>query len=145
MLSLNQSVYGLRPAPRSFFQHLTEKLEHCDLVQSSLDRCLFIGKKVIAVIYIGDVLFYACCNDDILVLIQRLKDYGIAIHHEGSVEGFLGVNITSESGSTPSSPHLLLTQSGPTNGIIDALGLCSSVSMPIGTLAETASLTKDSE
>ena len=65
----------------------------------------------------------------------------ICIHHEGTAEGFLGVDIVCT--STSSGPQITLLQVGLTKCIIEAVGLYSSLSTPIDTPAETSPLPKD--
>ncbi|KAL7474206.1 hypothetical protein ACHAW6_000192 [Cyclotella cf. meneghiniana] len=142
VLSLNRSIYGLRQVPRYFFQHLKCNMEHHGLKQSSLDPCLFIGKSVISLCYVDDILFYACEDLHIDDIIHLLKQDGIMICKEGSAEGFLGVVVKSL--GTPSAPCLLLTQTGLTKSVVEALGLCSSFSTVAATPAETSPLPKDS-
>lgn len=144
VLSLNRSVYGLCQASHYFFQHLKCRMECHGLLQSNLDPGLFVGKTVIALCYgyVDHVLFYAREDkqlDDIILLLQQ---DGIMICKKGSAEGFLGVDVKSL--GTPSAPHLLLTQTGLTKHIMEALGLCSSFSSAAPTLAETSPLPKDS-
>jgi hypothetical protein len=50
----------------------TSYTKTCKLILSSLNPCLFIGKKVIAVVYVDNVLIYAKCDDDITAVIQQL-------------------------------------------------------------------------
>ena len=57
VLWLKKTVYGLRQSPRAFWKYMTSKMELCGLVQSKMDPCLFIGKKVMAIIYVDDILF----------------------------------------------------------------------------------------
>eukprot|EP00804_Cyclotella_cryptica_P021031 CCRYP_019782-RA/>CCRYP_019782-RA protein AED:0.38 eAED:0.38 QI:0/-1/0/1/-1/1/1/0/106 len=64
------------------------------------------------------------------------------IRKEGSAKGFLGVDVKSL--GTPSAPRLLLTQTGLTKCVMEALGLCSSFSTVAATPAETSPLPKDS-
>jgi hypothetical protein len=59
VLKLNQTLYGLRQSPRAFWLYLTEKLERCGLKQSQLDPCLFIGSRVICIVYVDDLLFWS--------------------------------------------------------------------------------------
>lgn len=139
VLSLSRSVYGLRQAPRYFFEHLSHKLSLCGLKQSDNDPCLFIGKEVLAVIYVDDVLFYSKSTIAIDNIIDSLRDkHDIAIRKEGDADGFLGVNV-----ARCADNKLVLTQTGLTERIVKALGLCSSHSTSIGTPAETAPLPKD--
>ena len=48
---LNRSLYGLKQAPQHFFHYLKERLEKHRVMKSDLDPCLFIGKKVIALVH----------------------------------------------------------------------------------------------
>jgi hypothetical protein len=98
---------------------------------------------VIALCYVDDILFYAREDSYIDDIIQRLKKDGIMIRKEGSAEGFLGVDVKSL--GTPSAPRLLLTQTGLTKRIVEALGLCSTFSSAAATPAETSPLPKDSQ
>jgi hypothetical protein len=143
VLSLNKSVYGLKQAPRYFFRHLKKRLELCGLKQSPNDPCLFVGSKVIAVVYVDDILFYSKSKESIHQVVAELKDkHQVAIHIKGDAEGFLGVDIKPLE-NQGSQRRLLLTQTGLTKRIVEALGLCSSNSMAIGTPAETSPLPKD--
>jgi transposase InsO family protein len=140
VLKLKKSVYGLKQAPRYFFTHLSRKMELCGLKQSNKDPCLFIGKTVIAVVYVDDVLFYSKSDDEIDRIITSLRnDHNILIRREGDAEGFLGVSIVKEKSS------LVLTQSGLTERIVKALGLCSSYSTAVRTPAELSPLPKDAD
>ena len=56
IIKLNRSLYGIRDSPRNFFKHLEGKLEQCEFVQSPQDPYLFIGPKVIFVVYVDDCL-----------------------------------------------------------------------------------------
>jgi hypothetical protein len=141
VLSLKRAVYGLRQAPRSFFRYLSRSLTSHGLVQSDLDPCLFIGKHVIVVVYVDDLLFYSKSMDTIDSLISALHDEGIWIRKEGSAEGFLGVDVTRDT----SSRRITLTQTGLTQRIVEALGLCSRSSTALSTPAESSPLPKDSE
>ena len=59
VLKLNRTLYGLRQSPCTFWLYLTEKLERCGLKQSQLDPCLFIGSRVICIVYVDDLLFWS--------------------------------------------------------------------------------------
>jgi hypothetical protein len=143
-LKLKKSVYGLKQAPRYFFRYLTKRLQSKEigLKQSERDPCLFVGKSVIAVVYVDDILFFAKDDAAIQNVIDLLKAKGVAIRWEGTAEGFLGVDIertTTASGQ----PQITLLQKGLTKRIITALGLDSSLSTSISTPAEAAPLPKD--
>jgi hypothetical protein len=139
VLKLNKSVYGLKQAPRYVFEHLTERMGLRELKQSNKDPCLFIGTEVIAVIYVDDILFYSKDPSEIDKVINALKnEHDVTIRKEGDAEGFLGVDIAKRDDS-----KLVLTQTGLTERIVKALGLCSSYSTAIGTAAENPHLPKD--
>jgi hypothetical protein len=143
VLKLKKSVYGLRQSPRNFFNYLSDHLSAQGLVPSKLDPCLFVGSSMVVVVYVDDLLIYAESTTEIDTLISRLQAAGICIRREGTAEGFLGVEIVRS--STSSGPQITLLQVGLTQRIIEAVGLCSRLSTPIGTPAETSPLPKDAD
>ena len=52
-LKLKKTLYRLRQSPRAFWP----KNETCGLEQSKFDFCLFVGTKVICVVYVDDLIF----------------------------------------------------------------------------------------
>ncbi len=73
VLRLKRTLYGLHQSPRAFWQFLTEKLEACKLKQSELDPCLFVGTKVICVVYVNDLLFWSTSEKHIQALAVELQ------------------------------------------------------------------------
>ena len=73
VLKLNRSVYGIKQAPRNFFNYLKKHLKRQGLKQSEFDPCLFVGVKVIAIVYVDDILFFAPNDDDINTVIANLS------------------------------------------------------------------------
>jgi hypothetical protein len=61
----------------------------------------------------------------------------VALHIEGTAEGYLGVNIKQDGN------HITLQQRGLSLHIIEALCLNSKYSTPVDTPADTAALGKD--
>ena len=137
---LRRNIYGLRQSPRNFFQYLSDKLLAEGLKPSRLDPCLFVGDKVIAVIYVDDVLLYSKSTEAIDDLLSNLKKAGVSICKEGTAEGFLGVDIFRE--ETESGPIITLLQRGLAKRIVDALGLCSQYTTALCTPAEASPLPK---
>jgi hypothetical protein len=45
VLKLRKTLYGLHQSPRAFWKYMVEKMEKCNMPQSSLDPCLFIEDK----------------------------------------------------------------------------------------------------
>jgi hypothetical protein len=101
--------------------------------------CLFISKSLIVIIYVDDVLIHGKSDNEINELIERLKQDDIALRHEGTAEGYLGVDIQWDGN------QITLLQEGLTKQIITALGLDSKYSTRVNTPAETAALGRDVE
>ena len=97
ILKLHKSLYGQIEAPLLWFTKLKEGLITRGLKPSSIDPCLFIGKKVIAAVYVDDIVFFARNNKDIYELIETFKTDGDQFNWEHTIEGdlhsFLGVKI----------------------------------------------------
>ncbi len=93
-------LYGLRQSPRAFWKYVTEKLERCGLKQSDLDPCLFIGDKVICVVYVDDLLFWSTTDQNIIDLANLLCEEGVELEEEGDAAGFLGVKLERDADGT---------------------------------------------
>jgi hypothetical protein len=74
-----------------------------------------MNKTLIVIIYVDDILIYGCYDKDIDELIEKLKKEDVALHKEGTAEGYLGVNIKQEG------IQVTLQQKGLTQRIIKAL------------------------
>ena len=133
---LNRSLYGLKQVSCYFFQYLKEWLKKHKILQSEFDPCLFIGDKVIVLVYVDNIPLHAKDNNNINSLIEILKTKDILIHHESSAEGFLGINIKCNGNK------ITLTQSGLAKHIIESLRLCSGYSWACSIPAENSPLTK---
>jgi hypothetical protein len=141
VLKLHKPVYGIKQAPHNFFNFLVDQFKLECLRQSDNDPCLFIGKKVTAIVYVDDILFFSKDDSEIDKIIGNLVSRNVQIRREGSAEGFLGVAVDKvTSGSTH---QIKMTQAGLTKRIVEALGLCSVNSTPISTPAEASPLPKD--
>jgi hypothetical protein len=64
VLKLKKTLYGLCQSLRAFWLYLTEKMEACGM-EFTLDPCLFIGKKVMCICYVDDLIFLALDEADI--------------------------------------------------------------------------------
>ncbi len=137
VLCLKRTLYGLKQLSRYFFKYLTEHLIKQGLTASNLDPCLFISKSLIVIIYVDDILIYGKSMKEIDQLIDILKHNDIALHKEGTAEGYLGVDMQHEGGKTT------LLQEGLTKRIITTLGLDSKYSTPVDTPAENAALARN--
>ena len=99
VLKLVKSLYGLRQAPKSFFDKLCNGLLERGFVQSEHDQCLFIKKDMICVVYVDDTIL---AGPDAEALDKVISSLGIAddeqrhtfeLRDEGEVGDFLGVRI----------------------------------------------------
>ena len=138
VLKLKRCLYGLRNSPRQFWKFMVEKLEVCGMKQSKLDPCLFVGDKVMAVLYVDDLLLWSTSDQHIIDLGNELNEVGVDLEEEDDVAGFLGVKLT----KTPNG-SMVMTQEGLTDRIIEAMGLDKENSTPKHTPCLKAPLHKD--
>ena len=134
VLKLKRTLYGLKQSPHYFFKYFTERLLKLGLTASNFDPCLFMSKTLIVIIYVDDILIYGKNDEEINDFIERMKQEDVALHREGTAEGYLGVDIQREGNS------ITLRQEGLTKRIISALGLDSKLSTSVATPAEKAAL-----
>jgi hypothetical protein len=139
VLRLKWTLYGLKQSPRYFFGYLSERLIKLGLSPSKYDPCLFMNDKLIMIIYVDNILIYGRKGKESQIddLIDALKREEVALHKEGTAEGYLGVDIKHNGN------QVTLQQKGLTQRVIEALGLDSKTLTPCDTPAETAALRKD--
>ena len=77
MLHLHKSLYGLRQAPRTFFEKLKEGLQERRWIQSEIDPCLFLKLGMICVVYVDDTIFGSLKITD---LDAEISSLGISTH-----------------------------------------------------------------
>ena len=125
VLKLRRSLYGLRQSPRNFGRYMKSKLESIGIMQSELDECLFVGRKVVLVTWVDDVLLYSPKDEWINETIAELREAGIDISRESDTAGFLGVDIKRGTTSIDDEhrPSIEMTQTGLIDRIVTALGL----------------------
>ena len=61
---------------------ITEMLKACGLEQSKFDPCLFVGTKVICIVYVDDIIFWSKDMADINSLTMRLQELSINLESE---------------------------------------------------------------
>ena len=99
ILKLNKSLYGLRQAPKTFFDKLKDGLLERGFIQSDHDPCLFLKDNMICVVYVDDTIIAGPDSDAIESLITDLgvaKDehrHTFELRDEGEVGDFLGIRI----------------------------------------------------
>ncbi len=65
----------------------------CGLEQSKFDPCLFIGTKVICVVYVNDIIFWSKDTVDINSSAMPSHELGVDLEQEDDAAGFLGVTL----------------------------------------------------
>ena len=93
VLRLKRTLYGLKQSPRYFFEYNTKQLIKEGISASKFNPCLFMNNSLIVIIYVNDILIYGQSEVEIDNLIKQLKNDNIALHKEGTAEGYLGVDI----------------------------------------------------
>ena len=141
ILQLKKTLYGLRQSPRAFWKYITEKLEACGMEQSKFDPCLFVGSKVICVVYVDDLIFWSKDTADIDITAMQLRDLGVDLKQEDDAAGFLGVTLERD----PETGLLEMKQTGLITRIIEALGLDDGCAKGKYTPSESKPLVKDKD
>jgi len=146
-LRLIKSLYGLRQAPKTFFDKLQAGLLERGFIQSQLDPCLFMKHNMICLVYVDDTILAGPDKNAIDREIKSLGDFESAgndydhsfyLRDEGAVGDFLGIRI-----KKTSSRSFQLTQLGLINKVLKAADMedCNTVSTP----ASTTPLSKDAD
>ena len=65
VIKLNKSLFGMVQAPLYWYNHLMGDFEARGFKLSLLDPCMFCGIGIIALICVGDVLFFGLDQDKI--------------------------------------------------------------------------------
>ncbi len=138
-LKLNRTLYGLRQSPHAFWLYLINKLEQCGLKQSKLDPCLFIGTRVICVVYVDDLPLWSPKEEYIYKLGELLCAEDVELEEEGDAAGSLGVQLHRKEATGP----IHMTQEGLIKQVIEALGLDMDQTNAKGTPAEQKPQVKD--
>jgi hypothetical protein len=89
------------------------------------------------IIYVDDILIYGREEKEINNFIAQMRTEDVALHKEGTAEGYLGVAIQRHEN------QITFTQIGLTKCIIDNLGLDSKYTTAVTTPAEKAALGRD--
>ena len=138
VLKLNKSMYGLRDAPRLWFENLFKHLLSPDLgfTQSSNDQCLLFRSDMMIIVYVDDMGVAAQREELIDELVSYLCDKGLVLEREGTFQDYLGIRF-----NTLPNGSVHMTQSGLIRKIIKATGMesCNPNKLP----AQKACLGKD--
>ena len=91
MLRLKRTLYRLCQSPCVFWKYLTKAVVAAGMEVSKLDPCLFVGKRVTAVAFVDDILFWVTDDAYINELANKLWEQGVLLEQEGDTACFLGV------------------------------------------------------
>ena len=136
VLRLKKSLYGLRQAPRTFYEKLKQGFLERKWLQSTTDPCLFLKPGLICVVYVDDTIIGGKHMTDINREIESLGIFDNSMQHtftlrdEGEVSAFLGIQITKLT------PHKFqLTQPGLIDKILSTMNLtdCNGCDTPAAT------------
>ena len=141
VLKLKKTLYGFCQSPQAFWEYLTEKMKTCDMHQSKFDPRLFVGEKVMCIVYVDDLIFWARDEDDIHDLAIQFRDLGVNLEQEDDAAGFLGVTLERDE----STGLMQMKQTGLTDRIIEALGLDDGMVKGKYTPSEAKPLVKDED
>lgn len=90
-------MYGLKQAPKAWFEKLSSTLLCLGFISSKLDTSLFIhscGSNItIVLVYVNDLIVTSNSTDFINALIQKLS-FDSAVNDLGNLRYFLGVEVT---------------------------------------------------
>ncbi len=96
VLHLNKSLYGLKQAGYNWFAKLSNGLQDCGFVSSSVDPCIFFGKGCIVLTYVDNCIIVADSMNWIEELVQLLHgghDKNFVLKDKVLIDKYLGVNI----------------------------------------------------
>jgi hypothetical protein len=77
VLQLKKTLYGLCQSHQAFWKYITKKLKACGLEQTKFAPCLFVGTKVICVVYVDDIIFWSKGTEDINSSAMHLHELGV--------------------------------------------------------------------
>ena len=126
-LKLIKSLYGLRAAPKLWFEHSTDAFKKLGLNQSKFDPCLWYGTDIMVVQYVDDCGIAAPNQERINQFVSDLKGLNFELTQEGSFEEFLGIKFEKLPDGT-----IECTQQGLIKKTLEAAGMenCNPNSVP---------------
>ena len=118
VLKLHKNTYGQKNAGRVWNEYLVKKLKQIGFKQSKIDECVFYKGTVMYVLYTDDSILAGPDPKEINKVIKLMKQVKLDVTEEGTLEDFLGVNISRK---TDGSIHL--TQPQLINTVLKDLNL----------------------
>jgi len=125
VLKLLKSLYGIKQAPRTFFEKLRAGLVERGFRQSEHDPCLFMKNDIICVVYVDDTILAGPIAADLEEEIRKLgvdeseHQHVFELRNEGEVGDFLGIIRIKQTGPK----QFYLTQTGLIDKVLLAAGM----------------------
>ena len=141
VLKLFKMLYGLHQSPRAFWKYTIAKMKLYGMQQSNMYPCLFIGDKVISIIYVDDILFWSVDENNIHDLAMNLRLQGVDLEQEDDATGFLCVTL----GCDEATGLMEMKQVGLIYRVIKTLVLDNGMEKNKYTPFESSSLVKDAD
>ena len=91
-LRLEKSLYGLKIAPKLWYQHLRERLLARGFKPSQFDPCLFFRNNVGIAMYVDDVIMIGPTDAALTNIVLELKQE-FTLTDEGPLSRYLGIDI----------------------------------------------------
>jgi hypothetical protein len=129
---LSRSLYGLRQAPRAWFDRFVGHVTSLGFVQSRADTSLFVynrhGAQAYLLLYVDDMILSASSMALLQHFVQRLQD-AFKVKDMGPVHHFLGINVRRTNSG------FFLSQTQYVDDLLERAGManCKSVSTPADT------------
>ena len=82
VLKSKKSLYVLKQSSRNFFELLSKQLLRAGLKPSNADPCLSIGKEIVLITYVDDLLCFGKGKEPIVRLITNLREAGTELKEE---------------------------------------------------------------
>ena len=93
VLELRKYIYGLTDAPYTSFQKLTDGLNSEGFKRSEIDQCVFLRHVCIIMLYVNDMIALSKNAEVLYVLVYNLKQKDYILTDEGTLTGYLGVDV----------------------------------------------------
>ena len=89
---LRKTLYGLRQAPRAWYQNIDDFFKSCGLIRSCEDFSLYLSPTLAIVLYVDDILLFAKDAGEIVGMKKNLKrEYKMV--DLGELRQFLGLQV----------------------------------------------------
>jgi hypothetical protein len=129
---LTRSLYGLRQAPRAWFERFVAHVTSLGFIQSRADTSLFVyskhGATAYLLLYVDDMILSASTTELLRHIIKRLHD-AFAVKDLGPVHHFLGIKVRRNA------TGFFLSQAQYAEDLLERAGManCNSVPTPADT------------